>query len=69
MAGSFAEYNATYQKENIILKRIKFNRQNAEDMAMLDWVNLQENFTCYVKSLIRADMMKEPQTEYQIVRE
>lgn len=51
-----AAYDARYLRENMIQKKIQFNRQNPADMKMLEWVTAQGNFTAYVKSLIKQDM-------------
>lgn len=61
-----ALYNTEYQRENIVIKKIKFNRKKEDDMALLDWINLQDNYSRYIKDLIRADM-KEPHEDYQII--
>jgi hypothetical protein len=49
-------YTIQYNKENVITKRVPFNRQNPADMKMLEWVTAQGNFTAYVKALIKQDM-------------
>ena len=56
-------YDQKYQKENIVQKKVVFNRQSEEDITMLNWVELQENFNAYCKGLIRADM-REKGTEF-----
>ena len=50
-------YTIQYNKENVITKRVPFNRQNPNDMQLLDWsANQSESFTAYVKRLITKDM-------------
>ena len=51
-------YDQKYQKENIVQKKVVFNRQSEEDVTLLNWVDLQENFNAYCKGLIRADMLE-----------
>ena len=51
-----AAYDARYLRENMIQKKIQFNRQNPADMKMLEWVTAQGNFTAYIKALIKRDM-------------
>lgn len=50
------EYMRNYQKAHITHKKVAFNDQSPQDMALLDWVELQQNFSAYCKNLIRADM-------------
>ena len=49
-------YLNQYEKENIIQKKVQFNRRNPDDMALLEWATMHESFTRYIKSLIHADM-------------
>lgn len=51
-----SKYNLEYQRENIVRKVIKFNRRNKEDLAMLDWIELQSSWSNYCKRLIQTDM-------------
>ncbi len=51
-----ASYDMQYMHKNIRRKLIPFNMQNAEDKAIFDWLDDQENMTRYVKDLILADM-------------
>lgn len=51
-----AKYSRDYQADKIVQKRISFNRNSPDDMTLLAWIELQENFTLYCKDLIRADM-------------
>lgn len=56
MIEDLAAYNAAYQKENIVRKVVKFNKKNPEELRMIEWIDLQENWAGYCKDLIRADM-------------
>ena len=51
-----SKYDQEYAKKNIIQKRIPFNRSIPDDARMLDFLSTIENFTGYVKNLIREDM-------------
>jgi len=50
------EYNRQYQTENIVQKKIVFNRKSQDDLILLNWAEQQENFNRYCKTLIRKDM-------------
>lgn len=54
-----AEYNRKYQAQNIVQKKVLFNRQSDEDLALLDWVELQDNFSRLCKDLLRTKMKEE----------
>lgn len=49
-------YDTQYILNNIVQKRIAFNRNIPEDVEMLDWVEQQPNQTQYMKGLISDDM-------------
>lgn len=49
-------YDQQYMKENVIVKKVQFNRQKEEDMGMLAWAESRGAFNAYVRSLIRQDM-------------
>lgn len=51
-----SSYFRDYQAQNIVQKKVIFNRKSEEDITLLDWVELQANFNTYCKDLIRADM-------------
>ena len=52
-------YDQEYLKRNIKNVVIPFNRQNPEDVKLLEWLNSQrEGKTAYVKRLFREDMKK-----------
>lgn len=51
-----ADYNYTYQRENIVRKVIKFNKKNPEDLQLLAWIEQQDSFSGYCRRLISADM-------------
>lgn len=52
-----AEYVKRYQRENRIDKKVTFNRNNPDDMAILQWLSSRPNgMVQYIKSLIRSDM-------------
>lgn len=48
-------YDQEYQRKNIVIKRVPFNRQTESDRELLAWVE-GRNFSGYVKGLIRDDM-------------
>ena len=52
------EYDKEYNKANVTRKFIPFNKNNPEDVALLEWVNAKGKgkVTEYIKSLIREDM-------------
>lgn len=45
-----------YQDRTRIQKPVNFNRDNPEEMALLDWAEKQGAWQTYVKDLIRRDM-------------
>ena len=51
-------YNQEYNKKNIIQKLITFNRNNPDDMKMLDFLKTQGNAAGYIKKLIANDIME-----------
>ena len=59
MAWDKKKYDAEYYKQNIFCKRLPFNRSVPEDAELLDFVNRQDNFTAYIKDLIRKDMERQ----------
>lgn len=59
MAFDKSKYDQAYNKANMITKRVPFNRQIPEDVKILEYAERQgENFTQYIKSLIREDMTR-----------
>lgn len=58
-SGSFdqTQYIIEYNRENVVVKRLPFNRRQAEDMELLTWAEGHGNFTAYIKDLIRQDML------------
>lgn len=59
MADKFdqAEYVKRYQREQRIEKKVTFNRNNHDDMILLEWLMFRpEGMVKYIKSLIRSDM-------------
>ena len=51
------EYVKRYQRENRIDKKVTFNRNNPDDMALLQWLSSRpDGMVQYIKSLIRSDM-------------
>lgn len=52
------KYDTEYNMTNVTRKFIPFNKNNPEDVALLDWVNAKGKgkVTEYIKSLIREDM-------------
>ncbi len=57
-SGNFdqTKYIIEYNRENVIVKRLPFNRLQDEDMELLTWAESHGNFTGYVKDLIRQDL-------------
>lgn len=52
-----AEYIKQYQREQRIEKKVTFNRNNPEDMSLLNWLTSRpEGMVQYIKALIRSDM-------------
>ena len=52
-----AEYIKQYQREQRIEKKVTFNRNNHEDMILLEWLTSRpDGMVQYIKSLIRTDM-------------
>lgn len=52
-----AEYVKRYHREQVIGKKVTFNRNNPDDMALLQWLESQpEGMVGYMKRLIREDM-------------
>ena len=49
-------YDQQYNRENVITKRVPFNRLQPDDMELLAHAESTGNFTAYVKALIRADL-------------
>lgn len=53
-----AEYIRQYQRENRIEKKVTFNRNNPDDMALLEWLQSRpDGMVHYIKTLIRSDMI------------
>ena len=53
------EYIKEYIKDNIVYKRINFNRGDSDDMAMVAWLESRdEKISNYLKRLISEDMKK-----------
>lgn len=50
------EYLSNYHSKNIIQKKINFNRNNENDMEMLEFIETKENFSKYAKDLIFQDI-------------
>ena len=50
------KYDTEYNKTNVTRKFIPFNKNNPEDVALLDWLNRRDNVTAYVKQLIKQDI-------------
>ena len=51
-------YDKNYAHTNFRSKCIAFNVKNPDDIALLEWVQKQENGNQYIKNLIRKDMEK-----------
>ena len=52
-----AEYIKQYQREQRIEKKVTFNRNNPDDIALLEWLTTRpDGMVKYIKGLIRSDM-------------
>ena len=51
-----SKYDQEYAKRNIVQKKIPFNRTIPDDARLLDFLTTIDNFSQYVKNLIRQDM-------------
>ena len=51
-----ARYDMEYARKNIRRKEIPFNLTQPEDEELFRYLESQENFTQYIKNLIREDM-------------
>ena len=51
-------YDAAYIRENIITKKVLFNRRKPEDMALLEHAESKGNFNAYIHDLIQEDLGK-----------
>ena len=49
-------FDAEYHKQNLIQKKISFNKKNQDDMELLAYLEQKPNFSQYTKNLIRKDM-------------
>ena len=60
--GSFDKkaYDQQYNKDHVIRKTVPFNREKADDMELLAYIEGKGkgNFASYVKALISDDMKK-----------
>lgn len=63
MAFDKYQYDQQYLKQNMITKRVPFNRTKEVDMALLRWAEAQGNFTQYIKGLIIDDIRRRGGTE------
>ena len=52
------EYDKKYARTFFKSKCIAFNVKDPNDIALLEWVQKQENGNQYIKQLIREDMEK-----------
>lgn len=52
------EYVANYNKENIVYRKLSFNRQKPDDMKLLEWIDGQrESTSAYLKRLVMEDLI------------
>lgn len=58
MAFDKTRYDIEYSKNNVMRLFLNFNRNNAEDVALLNFARSQGNVTAYIKRLIKEDMEK-----------
>ena len=56
MAFDKYSYDQQYLKNNMITKRVPFNKLNPDDVEMLEYLEQFKNFTHYIKGLIKRDM-------------
>ena len=53
-----AEYIKKYHREQRIEKKVTFNRNNPDDMVLLEWLQSRpDGMVHYIESLIRSDMI------------
>lgn len=50
------EATLKYHKRTRIQKPVEFNRENPDDMELVEWIQQQGNWQAYIKDLIRKDM-------------
>ena len=58
MAFDKTRYDVEYSKNNVMRLFLNFNRNNAEDVALLNFARSHGNVTAYIKRLIKEDMDK-----------
>lgn len=51
-----ARYDMEYARNNIRRKEIPFNMTQPDDVELFHWLESKENYTKYIKELIRNDM-------------
>lgn len=56
MSGKKTNYDIAYMRDNVITKRVQFNRRKPEDMELLTRAESSGNFNQYVHRLIRQDL-------------
>ena len=60
MSFNQAEYVKKYQREQRIEKKVTFNRNSPDDMAILTWLTSRPaGMVKYIKDLIHTDMIEE----------
>lgn len=56
------EYTKKYNKEQIIRKQVKFNKNNYDDMMLLNYIESRPfeegSLNSYIKRLIKNDMIQ-----------
>lgn len=57
-------YDKAYSKNNVTRLFIGFNHNKPDDVALLDWIRKKDNYSQYIKDLIRQDMNKPQQLKF-----
>ena len=52
------EYDMKYNRENVTMKHVMFNKNVEEDVILLEWLKSKAPVSPYIKGLLRADMEK-----------
>lgn len=57
-------YDKNYNKSNVTRLFIGFNHNKPDDAEMLEWIRKKENYSQYIKDLIRQDMTAPQQLKF-----
>jgi hypothetical protein len=53
------KYIGEYNRQNIVYRKISFNKKNQDDKAIMEWIDSQEESTSsYLKRLALEDMLR-----------